>query len=68
MKRAIVKTNPILVIEPRKSVFEPSFVVSLRKIFPGVSAATLRSTDRGMKAQGRLGEHVVELERCSTMA
>jgi len=45
MDRSVVEPNVTLMIEPGESVLEPIFVVSLRKVFPRMCAATLRPPD-----------------------
>jgi hypothetical protein len=62
MDRPVVEPNTTVVIAPAEGVLEPIFVVSLRKIFPGMGAATFSPPDRGIKTDARLGEHVVEFE------
>jgi hypothetical protein len=59
MDRPVVEPNTTVVIAPAEGVLEPIFVVSRRKIFPGMGAATLRPPNSGMKTDTRLGEHVV---------
>ena len=62
MDRSVVEPNATVVIAPAEGVLKPIFVVSLRKIFPGMGAATLRPPNSGMKTDTRLGEHVVEFQ------
>jgi hypothetical protein len=62
MDRPVVEPNTTVVIAPAEGVLEPIFVVSRRKIFPGMGAATLRPPNSGMKTDTRLGEHVVEFQ------
>jgi hypothetical protein len=62
MDRPVVEPKTTVVIAPAEGVLEPIFVVSRRKIFPGMGAATFPPPDSGIKTDARLGEHVVEFE------
>jgi hypothetical protein len=62
MDRSVVEPNTIPVIAPGEGVLEPIFVVSQRKIFPGMGAATFCPPNRGMKTDACLREHVVEFQ------
>ena len=62
MDRPVVEPNTTVVIAPAEGMLQPIFVVSRRKIFPGMGTATFRPRDRGIKTDTRLGEHVVEFQ------
>jgi hypothetical protein len=62
MDRPVVEPKTTVVIAPAEGLLEPIFVVSRRKIFPGMGAAPLRPPNSRMKTDARLGEHVVEFE------
>jgi hypothetical protein len=47
MDRPVVEPNTTVVIAPAEGVLEPIFVVSRRKIFPGMGSATLRPPNSG---------------------
>ena len=63
MNRPIVKSYVTVVAEPTECVLKPIFVIYLRKILSRMGAATFHSSNRRMKADARLGQHVVKLER-----
>src|SRR5262249_2722909 len=65
MDRPVVEPDAAGVIEPGESVFEPIFVVSLRKVSSRMCAAAFRPSDSGVKTHFRLGEHIIEFERFS---
>jgi hypothetical protein len=65
MDRPVGEANITVIIEPTEGMLEPIFIVSLRKIFPRMGAATFRPPDSGVKTDARLGKHIVEFERFS---
>jgi hypothetical protein len=68
MDRPVVEPNVAVIVEPGKCVLEPIFIVSPWtvspwKVFSRKCAATFLSSDRRMKADARLGKHIVKFER-----
>src|SRR5258707_4443061 len=59
MNRPVVEPNAAIIIEPTKCMLEPVLVIPLRKILPRMCTAAFRPADRRMKADARLGEHIV---------
>src|SRR6266404_5623366 len=63
MDGPVVEPDAAAVIEPGQGVLEPILIVPLGEVFARVGAAAFCPANRRMQADGRLPEHVVELER-----
>ena len=65
MDRPVFEPNFSVIIKQAQRVLEPIRVVSFRKILSPMGAPAFRAPDGGMKADARLGKHIVELQRFS---
>jgi hypothetical protein len=63
MDGPVAQSNLVPVIEPGERVLEPVVIVSLGKILARMSAAALRASERGMKTDACLGQHIVQFQR-----
>src|ERR1700739_2403804 len=59
MDRPGVEADAAGGIKPAECMLEPILVIPLRKVLPRMCTAAFRPTDRRVKADARLGEHVV---------